>query len=51
MQKWIVQANDIIYVEPVPDIAREVFEDVSPVVQIISGLAVIYAVLTNAFGQ
>lgn len=49
--QMIVQANDIIYVEPVPEIAREIFNDVSPIVQIVSGLALIWAIVTTSFGQ
>lgn len=45
----IVQANDIIYVEPVPEIANEVFKDVSPFVSIVSGLALIYAIVIRGF--
>lgn len=41
----IVQANDIIYVEPVPEIASEVFRDLSPFVSLVSGLALIYAIV------
>lgn len=41
----VVQANDVIYVEPVPEIAAEVLKDISPFVSIVSGLALIYAVL------
>jgi polysaccharide biosynthesis/export protein len=44
--EMIVQANDIIYVEPVPDIANELWKDITPVVSLISGLALIYAILT-----
>ena len=40
-----VQANDIIYVEPVPEIAQEVFRDIAPVVNIVSGVALLIAVL------
>ncbi len=32
----IVQANDIIYVEPVPDIAREILADITPVLSLVS---------------
>lgn len=42
-----VQANDIIYVEPVPEIASEVLKDISPFVSLISGLALIYAILST----
>ena len=41
----VVQANDVIYVEPVPEIAAEVFRDISPFVSIVSGVALIYAIL------
>jgi polysaccharide export outer membrane protein len=43
----IVQANDIIYVEPVPEIAREVLNDISPVASIVSSLSVFWAVLLS----
>ncbi|MCB0760619.1 MAG: polysaccharide biosynthesis/export family protein [Flavobacteriales bacterium] len=43
----VVQANDIIYVQPVPEIATEVLKDVSPFVSIVSGLALIYAILVT----
>lgn len=38
----IVQANDIIYVEPVPNIAREVLADVTPVISLLSSALVIW---------
>lgn len=44
----IVQANDIIYVEPVPEIAREVLNDISPVASIVSSLSVFWAVILSA---
>jgi polysaccharide export outer membrane protein len=44
----IVQANDIIYVEPVPEIAREVLADISPVASIVSSLSVFWAVIISA---
>ncbi|NNE55771.1 MAG: hypothetical protein HKN32_07105 [Flavobacteriales bacterium] len=43
----VVQANDIIYVEPVPEIAGEVFKDVSPFISLVSGIALIYAILRS----
>jgi polysaccharide export outer membrane protein len=43
----IVQANDVIYVEPVPEIAREILQDISPIVTIISNLALIYAIFRS----
>lgn len=45
----VVQANDVIYVEPVPEVAREVLDDVSPYVTLVSGLALIYAIVSGAF--
>lgn len=45
----VVQANDVIYVEPVPEIAREVLADVSPFITLISGVALIYAIISGAF--
>jgi len=44
-----VQSGDVIYVEPVPEIASELLKDVSPYVSIISGLALIYAILVKGF--
>ncbi|MGB1031712.1 MAG: polysaccharide biosynthesis/export family protein [Flavobacteriales bacterium] len=44
----VVQANDVIYVEPVPEVAAEVLKDISPFVSIVSGLALIYAILRGS---
>lgn len=41
----IVQANDIIYVEPVPDIASEILSDITPVVSLLSSALVIWVSL------
>lgn len=43
----IVQANDIIYVEPVPQIAREILQEISPIVSLISSVFVIYLAIQN----
>ena len=43
----IVQANDYIYVDPTPQIAREVLQEVAPIVSIISSAALIVTVITN----
>ena len=43
----IVQANDVIYVEPVPEIAREILRDITPVVSIFSSLALIFAIFRS----
>ena len=45
----VVQANDVIYVEPVPEIAAEVMKDVAPYITLVSGVALIYAILQGAF--
>ncbi len=39
----VVQANDILYVEPSAELAREILRDVSPIVSLISGLFTIYS--------
>jgi polysaccharide biosynthesis/export protein len=43
----IVQANDYIYIEPVPELGREILKDVSPVVSLITSGAVLIAVFTQ----
>lgn len=40
-----VQANDILYVEPVPEIAREIFQDIAPVVSIFTSMGLLIALL------
>ena len=44
----VVQANDVLYVDPVPDVASEVLRDINPIVSIVSSLSVLWALLTNA---
>jgi polysaccharide export outer membrane protein len=41
----IIQANDIVYVEPMPFIVRQAAADLAPIVSVISSLTVIIAVL------
>lgn len=43
----IVQANDIIYVEPNPNIAREVLADITPVISLISSAFFIWVTLRS----
>lgn len=43
----VVQANDYIYVEPVPEIGREILKEVTPVVSLISSAAVIITVVST----
>jgi len=40
-----VQANDIIYVEPVPEIAGEVLRDLAPIVTLVTSIALIYGIV------
>jgi polysaccharide export outer membrane protein len=39
----LLQANDIIYVEPIPRYSQEVFTQITPIVGIITSLALIYS--------
>lgn len=41
----IVQANDYIYVEPVPQIGTEILRDVAPIISLISSAVLIYSVI------
>ncbi len=45
----IVQANDLIYVEPTPQLASELLKDISPIVTIVSGIALIVAIFSQNF--
>lgn len=42
----IVQANDYIYVEPTPDLGKEIAEDIVPVISIFSSALVIFSAIT-----
>ncbi len=44
-----VQASDVIYVEPVPDIAREVFREFSPVFNLVTTSITLWLILTRGF--
>ena len=46
----LVQANDYIYVEPVPEIGREILADIAPVVSLLSSAIVLYTVF-NTFSN
>ena len=46
----LVQANDYIYVEPVPEIGREILRDIAPIVSILSSSLLIYTVI-NTLGN
>jgi polysaccharide export outer membrane protein len=43
----IVQANDIVYVEPNPEIAREVLRDITPILTLITSTVALIAILTR----
>ena len=43
----IVQANDIVYVEPNPEIAREVLRDITPILTLITSMIALVAILTR----
>ncbi len=41
----LVQANDYIYVDPVPQYSREVIQEVSPIISLLSSTILIYTVI------
>ncbi len=41
----IVQANDYIYVEPVPEIGREILKEVTPIVSLITSAALVISII------
>lgn len=43
----IVQANDYIYVDPVPQISRELLQEIAPIVSIISSAAVVISIVVS----
>lgn len=43
----IVQANDIIYVEPNPEIARELLRDITPILTLLTSTLALIAILRN----
>ena len=43
----IVQANDIIYVEPNPNLAREALADITPVLSLLSTAILVWATFSN----
>jgi polysaccharide export outer membrane protein len=43
----VVQANDIIYVQPLPQLARELTESLSPITTLLSTLTILFAFLLN----
>jgi polysaccharide biosynthesis/export protein len=45
--RTVVQAGDIIYVEPVPQLATEFVRDLAPIVSLVSSTLVLFFVITN----
>lgn len=43
----LVQANDIIYVEPVPRYSQEILFQITPIVGIITSIALVYSIVIN----
>lgn len=43
----IIQGNDYIYIEPVPELGKELLKQVAPIVSLVTSGAVIVSVLTN----
>jgi len=44
-----VQSNDIIYVEPVPELGREILQELSPIISLLSGMGLLYTVFILRF--
>lgn len=44
---FVIQNGDIIHVEPMPQIAREVQQDILPIIQVFSSLAIVLGVFTR----
>ena len=45
--EMVVQANDIIYVEPTSQVAREVLREVAPIVSLLSSAVLVYSTVSN----
>lgn len=43
----LVQANDYIYVEPVPELGREILKEMAPVISIITSGAIVISVISK----
>lgn len=43
----IMQANDVVYVEPVPEISRGLVKEVAPILSLVSSVFVIYLTVNN----
>lgn len=46
-----VQAGDIVYVEPVPEIASEITRDVAPYLSLLSSISLVFAIVNNLGGN
>lgn len=47
MANMVIQANDIIYVQPLPNIVREINQEILPMITLITSLLLIYGLVTN----
>ena len=47
MANMVIQANDIIYVQPLPNIIREINQEILPMITLITSLLLIYGLVTN----
>jgi polysaccharide export outer membrane protein len=45
--RMIMQANDIVYVEPVPEISKGILNEVAPIVSLLSSAFLIYFTINN----
>lgn len=45
--EMVVQANDIIYVEPTSEVAREVLQEVAPIVSLLSSAVFVYSTVVG----
>jgi polysaccharide export outer membrane protein len=43
----VLQANDYIYIEPVPQLAQEIVKEIAPVISIFSSALLIFTVISN----
>ena len=41
----IIQANDYIYVEPTPELSKEIAEDIVPIVSLVSSAILIFSAI------
>ena len=47
----LLQANDIIYVEPIPNISQNILQELAPIVGIVTSLLLLYEIVFNQGGN